>query len=79
MKLLMLMVFAAVIATAAGQPQALERSGDTAQLIRNATFMERTPEFTDLYIIHTHDKGRQIVIYCNASYCYKQIGHTVMA
>jgi hypothetical protein len=76
MKLLLLV--AAVIATVTGQPQARDRGENTAQLIRNATFIERTPEFTDLYIIHTHDKGRQIVIYCNASYCYKQVGHTVM-
>ena len=46
-----------------------------ASLIRNATFMEKTPEFTDLYIIQTSDKGRQIVIYCNSAYCYKRNGH----
>ncbi|MCA6062794.1 hypothetical protein [Thalassolituus marinus] len=49
-----------------------------ASLIRNATFLERTPEFTDLYIIKTWDKGRHIVIYCNSAYCYKQRGHKVM-
>lgn len=39
--------------------------------IRNATFMERSPEFTDLYLIRTPDNGRQIVIYCNSSACYR--------
>ncbi len=46
-----------------------------SSLIRNAVFMDKTPEFTDLYIIQTWDKGRRIVIYCNAAYCYKQHGH----
>lgn len=53
-------------------------SAELASLIRNATFLERTPEFTDLYIIKTWDKGRHIVIYCNSAYCYKQRGHKVM-
>lgn len=48
-----------------------------AQQIHNATFMERTPDFTDLYIIQTPDKGRQITIYCNSSHCYKRHGATV--
>ena len=48
-----------------------------ASMIRNATFLERTPEFTDLYIIKTWDKGRQIVIYCNSTYCYKRNGQVV--
>lgn len=42
-----------------------------AGMIRNATFMERSPEFTDLYLIRTPDNGRQIVIYCNSSACYR--------
>ncbi|WP_419811775.1 hypothetical protein [Bacterioplanoides sp.] len=45
-----------------------------SQQIHNARFMERTPEFTDLYIIQTPDKGRLITIYCNASHCYKRRG-----
>lgn len=49
-----------------------------ANFIRNATFLERTPEFTDLYIIQTSDKGRQIVIYCNSEYCYKRNGHMAL-
>jgi len=47
-------------------------------MIRNATFMEVTPEFTDLYIIETQDKGREIVIYCNSAYCYKHRGQVVV-
>lgn len=53
-----------------------ERDAMMAQQIHNATFMERTPEFTDLYIIQTPDKGRQITIYCNSSHCYKRHGAT---
>lgn len=48
-------------------------------MIRSATFMERSPEFTDLYQIQTSDKGRQIFIYCNSSYCYRQRNQTVNA
>ena len=48
-----------------------------ANLIRNATFLEVTPEFTDLYIIETQDKGREILIYCNTAYCYKYRGQLV--
>lgn len=51
--------------------------GLISQQIHNATFMERTPDFTDLYIIQTPDKGRLITIYCNASYCYKRQGINV--
>lgn len=46
-------------------------SWQAAGMIRNATFMERSPEFTDLYLIRTPDNGRQIVIYCNSSACYR--------
>lgn len=56
----------------AKQPKSSE--GLVAQHIQNATFMERTPDFTDLYIIQTPDKGRLITIYCNASHCYKRQG-----
>ncbi|MCD8520953.1 MAG: hypothetical protein LRY66_09935 [Saccharospirillaceae bacterium] len=57
-------------------PDTLSSQRELASFIRNATFLERTPEFTDLYIIQTSDKGRQIVIYCNSAYCYKRNGHT---
>ena len=50
-----------------------------ANLIRNATFLEVTPEFTDLYIIETQDKGREILIYCNTAYCYKYRGQLVFS
>ncbi|PHS63236.1 MAG: hypothetical protein COB09_13525 [Thalassobium sp.] len=58
-------------------PDTLNSRSPVASFIRNATFLERTPEFTDLYIIQTSDKGRQIVIYCNSAYCYKRNGHMV--
>lgn len=57
---------------ASGQPEAA-----VATMIRNATFMERSPDFTDLYLIRTPDKGRQILIYCNSAACYKQRSQTL--
>jgi hypothetical protein len=50
-----------------------------AQLFKSTTFSERTPGFNDLYMIETPDKGRQIVIYCNPTFCYKLRGHTLTA
>lgn len=50
-----------------------------AQLLKSTTFSERTPGFNDLYMIETPDKGRQIVIYCNPTFCYKLRGHTLTA
>lgn len=44
----------------------------TTSLIRDATFMERSPSFTDLYLIQTPNKGRSILIYCTSSHCYRQ-------
>ena len=41
------------------------------QAVQDASLFERTREFTDLYIIHTQDKGRQIIIFCGAQSCYK--------
>ena len=43
------------------------------QRLENAKFSEMTPDFTDLYIIHTQDKGREITIYCSATHCYKSL------
>ena len=78
MKALCLMALSSAIAMQ-GAPEpdhtaASASASGLAQQIHNATFMERTPEFTDLYIIQTPDKGRLITIYCNASYCYKRRG-----
>ncbi|MEK9711800.1 MAG: hypothetical protein VW258_04460 [Thalassolituus sp.] len=50
-----------------------------AQVLINTMFSERSPGFNDLYMIETPDKGRQIVIYCNPSYCYKLRGQTLTA
>ena len=49
-----------------------------SHFIHNAKYMEKTPEFTDLYVIETFDKGRQITIYCNSSACYKQTRHGLL-
>jgi len=70
------MALAAIFATVSSTEPA-PVGAQFAQQIHNATFMERTPDFTDLYVIQTPDKGRLITIYCNASYCYKRRGFTV--
>jgi len=42
-----------------------------ASQIYSAAFNDISPSFDDLYVIKTQDKGREIVIYCNTTYCYK--------
>lgn len=42
-----------------------------ASQIYSAAFNDVSPGFDDLYVIKTQDKGREIIIYCNANYCYK--------
>jgi hypothetical protein len=42
-----------------------------ASQIYSAAFNDISPSFDDLYVIKTQDKGREIIIYCNATYCYK--------
>jgi len=42
-----------------------------ASQIYSAAFNDVSPGFDDLYIIKTQDKGREIIIYCNVTYCYK--------
>jgi hypothetical protein len=42
-----------------------------ASQIYSAAFNDVSPGFDDLYIIKTQDKGREIIIYCNVNYCYK--------
>jgi hypothetical protein len=42
-----------------------------ASQIYSAAFNEVSPAFDDLYVIKTQDKGREIIIYCNTTYCYK--------
>lgn len=78
--MLVMVVVVCVAGFATSEGQYSMQSGDqaaVASMIRNATFLERTPEFTDLYIIKTWDKGRQITIYCNSAYCYKSSGQAV--
>ncbi|WP_221799014.1 hypothetical protein [Oceanobacter mangrovi] len=55
------------------QPQP-QPSSLLANRIMDATQMEYSPEFTDLYLIETADRFRSIQIYCNASSCYKVRG-----
>jgi NADH:ubiquinone oxidoreductase subunit E len=42
-----------------------------ASQVYSAAFNDVSPGFDDLYVIKTQDKGREIVIYCNTTYCYK--------
>ncbi len=42
-----------------------------ASQIYSAAFNDISPRFDDLYVIKTQDKGREIIIYCNTTYCYK--------
>ena len=42
-----------------------------ASQIYSTAFNDVSPGFDDLYVIKTQDKGREIVIYCNTTYCYK--------
>lgn len=42
-----------------------------ASQVYSAAFNDVSPGFDDLYIIKTQDKDREIVIYCNTNYCYK--------
>ena len=45
-----------------------------ADTIRDATRMEHSPDFTDLYLIESEDRFRQIQVYCNVGGCYKLRG-----
>jgi hypothetical protein len=42
-----------------------------ASQIYSAAFTDISPGFDDLYVIKTQDKGCEIIIYCNTTYCYK--------
>ncbi len=59
--------------TTLNTPDDVRLAGD---IIRDATQMEHSPEFTDLYLIETEDHFRQIHVYCNAGGCYKLRGVT---
>lgn len=67
--------------TVSGSAEMREAAGEMqyAQLLKSTTFSELSPGFNDLYMIETADKGRQIVIYCNPTFCYKLRGHTLTA
>lgn len=51
----------------------------TASIIRDATVLEYTPDFTDLYIIEIQYKGKSVLIYCNSSACYKNRSKSLLA
>lgn len=50
----------------------------SSSFIRDATVLESTPNFTDLYIIHIHSKGKPVLIYCNLTTCYKQRSNSLI-
>jgi len=58
-------------------PQPLITNYVTADTIRDATRMEHSPDFTDLYLIESEDRFRQIQVYCNSGGCYKLRGATL--
>jgi len=70
---------AQVTSTLQTEAQEGTQSNLYSQVLINTMFSERSPGFNDLYMIETPDKGRQVVIYCNPSYCYKLRGHTLTA
>lgn len=70
--LLMLTLVLPIPSSAGLSAQFLSPLAATTSLIRDATFMERSANYTDLYLIQTPNKGRSIIIYCNTSYCYRQ-------
>lgn len=51
----------------------------SASVIRDATVLESTPNFTDLYIIQIQSKGKSVLIYCNLTSCYKQRSDSLIA
>lgn len=50
-----------------------------ASVVRDATLLEHTPNFTDLYIIRILHKRKPVRILCNASSCYKQRSQFLIA
>lgn len=50
-----------------------------ASQVYSAAFNDVSPRFDDLYIIRTQDKDREIVIYCNSNYCYKNRNAILMS
>ena len=82
MKYLLSAIMALTLVAVSDQPAVHEYDRSVqwhAQVLKNTMFSEHTPGFNDLYMIETPDKGRQIVIYCNPSYCYKLRGHHLTA
>lgn len=67
--------FAIITSLAVTTADSLDAYPSTSHLlasqIYSAAFNDVSPGFDDLYVIKTQDKGREIVIYCNTTYCYK--------
>lgn len=51
----------------------------SASVVRDATVLESTPDFTDLYLIQIQYKGKPVQIYCNSTTCYKQRSESLLA
>lgn len=77
LSVLAVVVSAHVTESSTDRPGNMLAEAQNPQLLINTMFSEHSPGFNDLYMIQTPDKGREIIIYCNPSYCYKLKGHTV--
>lgn len=51
--------------------ETLSAAWPTAHRVQDATRMEHSPDFNDLYLIEAHDRFRMIHIYCSVSSCQK--------
>ncbi|MDF1763765.1 MAG: hypothetical protein P1U57_10175 [Oleibacter sp.] len=56
-----------------------EIHGHVSQQLIHNLYSDRTAEFDDIYLIQTPDKGRNVLIYCKPSHCYKLRASTTYA
>jgi hypothetical protein len=75
MKLVSVLSFAIITSLAISAADSVSTQFDPSKIlasqIYSAAFNDVSPGFDDLYVIKTKDKGREIIIYCNVTYCYK--------
>jgi hypothetical protein len=75
MKLVSVLSFAIITSLAISAADSVSTQFDPSKIlasqIYSAAFNDVSPGFDDLYVIKTQDKGREIIIYCNVTYCYK--------
>jgi hypothetical protein len=75
MKLVSVLSFAIITSLAISAADSVSTQFDPSKIlasqIYSAAFNDVSPGFDDLYVIKTQDKGREIIIYCNVTYSYK--------